>query len=135
LRLQKTGRAITAAMERPTARMELSLVLEEPDAPGTFPEQAVRSPHLLLHSLPSVERDEVLLQQVIKRDVSSSSEIECVHGEAAVNILPAPSGVDELAWLADASPIYGEHFFGLFRGDFGEIVSARASKELLSKIT
>lgn len=135
LRLQKTGRAIAAAMERPTARMELSLVLDEPTAPRTYPKEAVRSPHLLLHSLPSVERDEVLLQQIIKRDVAASSDLKSARGEPAAVFPPAPSGIDELAWLRDSRPIYGEHFHGLFRGAFGEIVSARVSEEFAAKLS
>lgn len=134
LRMQKTGRAITAAMERPTARMELSLVLDEPTAPKTYPKEAIRSPHLLLHTLPSVERDEILLQQIIKRDVAASSDLKSARGEATAIFPPAPSGMDELAWLASARPIYGEHFYGLFRGAFGEILSVRGSERLVSKL-
>src|SRR5262245_35359894 len=68
LRLQKTGRAVTATMDRPTARMDVSLIIGDENATVTFPKEAVRSPHLLIQSIPAVERDEMMLQQVIKRD-------------------------------------------------------------------
>lgn len=134
LRLQKTGRAVTGAMDRPTARMELSLIIGGKGAAPTYPKAAVRAPNLLIQSIPAVERDEVLLQQIIKRDVSASSDLTAEIGEPAIRFPPAPSGVDELAWLADSTPIYGELFSGLFRGAFGEVLSTTVSSDLAKRI-
>lgn len=132
LRLQRTGRAVTAAMERPTARMELSLIIGA--ATATYPADAVRTPNLLIQVIPAVDKDEVLLQQIIKRDVSSSSDLTAVVGEPAASFPAAPSGVDELAWLAGARPIYGEFFSGLFRGSFGEVLATTISQDLGKRI-
>ena len=134
LRLQKTGRAVTAAMERPTARMELSLVIGAETASRTYPAEAVRVPNLLIQVIPAADKDEVLLQQIVKRDVSTSSNLTSVVGEAAAAFPPAPSGVDELAWLADARPIYGEFFSGLFRGSFGDVLATTISPDLAKRI-
>lgn len=135
LRMQKTGRAVTASIERPTARMDLSLVIGEAGTPTSFPSDAVRSPNLLIRSIPSPEvENEVMLQQVIWRDVISSSDLVATPGEAAVNIFPAASGSDELAWLANAKPVYGEFFSGAFRGALGKIISTDASESLLKHI-
>ncbi|MCO5146944.1 MAG: acetoacetate decarboxylase family protein [Aquamicrobium sp.] len=132
LRMQKIGRAVTATTRRPTASIDLSLVIG--DGTTKPPVDVVRSPHLLLQSIPSVERDKVMLQQIIKRDVSSSSSLTAVAGEPAVDFLPTGSGVDELAWLKAGRPIYGEFFSGKFRGAFGTVLSTTASPELRKRL-
>lgn len=134
LRLHRVGRAVTATMNRPTACMEVSLIIGDKQAATAAPEEAVRTPHLLIQSIPAVERDEMLLQQIIKRDVSSSSDLTAETGEPAVNFLPTASGIDELGWLAGAKPIYGEFFSGIFRGSFGQVLSMQVSAELAKRI-
>jgi acetoacetate decarboxylase len=130
LRMQQTGRAVSGTAERPTARFNLSLVRSGSSSPKAPPVDVPRSPHLLIQSIPSVERDEVMLQQVIRRDVSSSSTLSSQSGEGSIEFLPTPSGVDELAWMKNGKVIYGEYFSGLFRGAFGTVLSSSASASL-----
>lgn len=134
LKFQKTGRVVTSTAERSTARMNLSVIVDEGGAPATPPAGAVRNPHLLLQAIPDVERDEVMLQQIIKRDVSSSSSLKSVSGEPAVEFLPTEAGIDELAWLKGGKAVYGEYFSGLFRGSFGKVLDTMASPALLRRL-
>jgi acetoacetate decarboxylase len=134
LKFQKTGRVVTSTADRPTARLDLSIIIDEQGTAPKPPAEAVRSPHLLIQAIPDVERDEIMLQQIIKRDVSSSSSLTAVAGEPAVDFLPTASGIDELAWLKGGKAVYGEFFSGMFRGSFGEVLSTTASPALLSRL-
>jgi acetoacetate decarboxylase len=133
--VQKTGRAMTGMVACPTARYEASVVVgEEPVADPTY---AVRNPTLLLQVIPDVEApDSVLLEQVISRDVSASSDLAAVEAEPAVQYLGAPSEVDDLHWLEAGRPVHADFFSGRFRGALGRVLSTtRVSPRLLDRAT
>lgn len=134
VRVQWTGRAVTGTVSCPTARYEASVVTS--DVPASDPSFAVRNPTLLLHVIPDVEApSSVLLEQVISRDVSQSSDLRAVDAEPAVRYLEAPSEVDDLAWLRDGEPVHADFFTGVFRGTLGRVLSTtQVSPRLMSRI-
>jgi acetoacetate decarboxylase len=133
--VQWTGRAVTGTVSCPTARYEASVVVS--DAPATDPSFAVRNPTLLVHVIPDVETpNSVLLEQVISRDVSQSSDLKAVDAEPAVRYLEAPSDVDDLAWLQEGEPVHADFFTGVFRGTLGQVLSTtQVSPRLMDRIT
>mgnify|MGYP001164678262 FL=1 len=135
LSMQRSGRVVSGTMTRPTARFDLSLVIDEPGRERAAPVDVARTPNLLLQSIPSVERDEVMLQQIIRRDVLASSSLVTTSGEGAISFLPTPSGIDELDWLANGRVVHGEFFSGDFRGAHGQVVGATASAAFLSRLS
>jgi acetoacetate decarboxylase len=133
--VQRTGRAVTGMVSCPTARYEASVVIS--DDPATDPSFAVRNPTLLLHVIPDVEApNSVLLEQVISRDVSQSSDLRAVQAEPAVQYIKAPSAVDDLAWMRRGKPVHADSFMGTFRGALGHVVSTtQVSPRLMKRIS
>lgn len=123
VRMHRIGRAVTACLDRPTARMEMSIVIDD-RFQAQPPPEATRSPTLLLQTIPAAEEDNaILLKRVFLRDVATSSNLTARAGEPAVNFLRAPSGVDDLAWISNGNPIYGEFTSGLFKSAKSELLS------------
>lgn len=132
--VQQTGRAVTGKAVCPTARFEASVVIEEGSADD--PAFAIRNPTLLLQVIPDVEEpNSVLLEQVISRDVSKTSDLSAVRAEPAIRHRPAPSNVDDLAWLREGVPVHADFFSGRFRGALGRVRSTtQASARLLERL-
>lgn len=132
--VQKTGRAVTGMVVCPTARYEASVIVGERQAKD--PAYAVRNPTLLLQVIPDVEApDSVLLEQVISRDVSVSSDLSATCAEPAVHHRPAPSEVDDLAWLNKGRPVHADFFSGRFRGALGQVIATtEVSPRLLKRL-
>lgn len=120
--VQKTGRAMTGTVRCPTARYEASVIVGA--AKTADPDFAVRNPTLLLQVIPDVEApDAVLLEQVISRDVSVSSDLSAIQAEPAAEYIPAPSEIDDLSWLESGRPVHGDFFSGRFRGALGKVLA------------
>ncbi|WP_238005653.1 acetoacetate decarboxylase family protein [Dactylosporangium sp. AC04546] len=132
--VQKTGRAMTGRVACPTARYEASVIVG--DESVADPAFAVRNPTLLLHVIADVEApDSVLLEQVISRDVSQSSDLTAVEAEPAVNYRPAPSEIDDLSWLEAGRPVHADFFSGRFRGALGRVLATtEVSPRLLDRV-
>jgi len=118
VRLQRTGRAVTAAIYRGDARIEMSVVLGE--GAQSIP-RVPRYPHLLLQVFPSAESSEVLLKRVIARDTGATSSMVATGGEAAVVVAAGPKG-NELSWLGRANPVSGSYARGSFRSALGKVL-------------
>jgi acetoacetate decarboxylase len=125
--LQRTGRAVTAAMAGRSWAVELSAVLAAADpaadaaaAAGAQPPEVPRYPHLLLQVFPAAESPAVLLKRVIARDTAAASRMTAAPGEGALTIPPLDG--NELAWLAGARPLHASYARGAFRGALGRVL-------------
>jgi acetoacetate decarboxylase len=132
--VQRTGAAVTGMVVAPTARYEASVVVGA--EPASDPPFAVRNPTLLLQVIPDVEEpNSVLLEQVISRDVSLSSDLQAVRATPAVEYRKPPSEVDDLAWLQHSKPVHADFFSGRFRGALGHVLATtQVSPRLLQRI-
>lgn len=117
--VQRTGRAVTASMQRKDAVIEVSVVTGE-DASMAVPE-VPRYPHLLLQTFPSAESSEALFTRVIARDTAATSTMTVQAGEAAAAILDGPGG-NELAWMTGCRAVGGSYARGSFRGALGRVL-------------
>ena len=135
VQVHRTGRAATAMVSCPTARYDASVVIS--DDPATDPSFAVRNPTLLLQVIPDVEApNSVLLEQVISRDVSQSSNLHAVKAQPAIQYRDAPAEVDDLAWLSSGKPVHADFFTGVFRGALGHVLSTtQVSPRLMKRIS
>jgi hypothetical protein len=116
--VQRTGRAVVAAMRRNDAAIEISIIIND-DLP--MQNSVPRYPHLLLQTFPSAESTEPLLTRVIARDTSRASKMDSQSGEAAVNI-PSLSAGNELEWLHYGVPLHGTYGHGAFQGALGKVL-------------
>lgn len=112
--IQRTGRVATAYIRADSARIELSVALDpDTEAMPSVP----RYPHLLWQVLPSAETDEPLLERVIARDTSASSNMSARVGRGW-----ALSRGAEIAWLETARPLGGIYSEGAFSGAVGRVL-------------
>lgn len=119
---QRTGRAVTASVQCPTANLQLSLV--DGGATTSPPEVAVESPTLLIHQIPDVENPgDPLLRQIVMRDTAKSSSVESVPGEGHFDYLSPSSRVDDLGWLADGAVVAAARLSGSMQGSQGVVLA------------
>lgn len=117
----KVGRVAYVSMESETAAVEASVVIGAESEP--LPSGTDRFPNLLVQSIPRVESpDGLLLQRLIVRENGPSTDIRDVPGEGAVKFGDAPSGVDDLAWIRNGLPVYGEYFEGRYEAGMGRVL-------------
>jgi acetoacetate decarboxylase len=130
--VQKTGRAVVAAMRRNDAAVEVSVIIGS-EEPRTV--SVPRYPHLLLQTFPSAQSDEALLTRVIARDTSRTSTMASQIGEAAISI-PMTSIPNELEWLRSGLPLSGSYARGSFQGALGVVLGTEhLGSELRSVLT